>query len=156
MSASATHCKNKARSFQPVTVILVVVFVLIFNNTLAAQTATPTDLRFHKFLPKVAPGQMAQGAANQGALPNGIGLAAAQQMQALQQDKMSRTPAQQKIDSNITVVAPLPPLALTTEKTFPRSSQIRMFVCACDDCFWRRADGPGLDHHHNSYHRSRD
>ncbi|MGA8439026.1 MAG: S8 family serine peptidase [Candidatus Sulfotelmatobacter sp.] len=89
------------RSFERVTAILVSLFVLMASNTLAGQTATPTDLRFHKFQPKVAPEQQVSGARNQAILPGGMSLAAAQQIQGLQQEKASRTPAQQKIDSNV-------------------------------------------------------
>jgi hypothetical protein len=56
---------------------------------------------FHKFRPKIAPEQAYAGALTRGTSPSGIGPMAAQQMLALQQEKASRTPAQQKIDSNV-------------------------------------------------------
>jgi hypothetical protein len=99
MSTSCVRCGENTRCFQSVATILV--FVLMAGSVLAGQTATPTDLRFHKFQPKVAPGQESPGAGSQAILPNGMSLAAAQQIQALQQEKASRTPAQQKIDSNV-------------------------------------------------------
>ncbi len=70
---------------------------------LAGQTArsAATDVQFHKFQPKVAPDQAVSPGTNQGQTINGMSVTAAQQMQALQQDKASRTPAQRKIDSNI-------------------------------------------------------
>ncbi|MGA9391889.1 MAG: S8 family serine peptidase [Candidatus Sulfotelmatobacter sp.] len=85
-----------------VTGTLVSIFVLLASSILAGQTPKPTDLQFHKFQPKVAPERQVAGAPGQGTiLPNGMSLTAAQQIQALQQEKNSRTPAQQKIDSNI-------------------------------------------------------
>ncbi|MGC2321395.1 MAG: S8 family serine peptidase, partial [Terriglobales bacterium] len=60
-----------------------------------------TDLQFHKFEPKVAPDRAAPADTNQGQTVSGISVNAARQMQALQQEKASRTPAQRKIDSNI-------------------------------------------------------
>ena len=63
-------------------------------------------MQFHKFQPKGQPGQAAQGASpaetsNQGTSSNGISATAVQQILALQQEKASRTPAQQKVDSNV-------------------------------------------------------
>lgn len=62
-----------------------------------------TDLRVHKFQPQGAPEQAADSASrsDRTAGANGISHFAANQMQALQREKYSRTPAQQKIDSNI-------------------------------------------------------
>jgi hypothetical protein len=72
------------------------------SGLLAAQNAKTSDLQFHKFLPKVAPEQVVGANASQaGASGTRIGMIAAQQIQALQQEKASRTPAQRKIDSNI-------------------------------------------------------
>jgi len=70
---------------------------------LSAQSAqdTGTDLKFHKFQPKVPPEQAAKTAAAQLPGPAGMSAGAAQQIQALEQEKDSRTPAQQKIDSNV-------------------------------------------------------
>jgi Subtilase family len=101
MSASVTRCTEYPGSFDQVTTILLTIFVLMASHILTGQTASPTDLQFHKFQPKVAPEQQASGAATQAMLPNGISLNAVLQMQALQQEKASRTPAQQKIDSNV-------------------------------------------------------
>ncbi len=77
---------------------------LAFTTAVAAQTAqdsqgtgSGTDLRFHKFQPSVAPENALPSAALQ-AGPNTI---TQQQILALEQDKASRTPAQQKIDSNV-------------------------------------------------------
>jgi hypothetical protein len=81
-------------------VLLTLFFILFFLSSFcAAQTAT--DLQFHKFRPAVPPeraGARAQGPDEQ---PSGISVNAALQMNALQQDKAARTPAQRKIDSNI-------------------------------------------------------
>ena len=96
-----TPCAKNTRAFQQVTTILVSIFILTASNILAGQTPTPTDLRFHKFQPKVSPERAASGIPNQGTLPNGMSVSAALQIQALQQEKASRTPAQQKIDSNV-------------------------------------------------------
>jgi hypothetical protein len=101
MSACSARCVKNSRSFQQVATILVSVFVLMAGNFLVGQTASPTDLQFHKFQPKVSPEQAASGAPSQGTLPNGISVTAAQQMLALQREKNSRTPAQQKVDSNV-------------------------------------------------------
>jgi Bacterial Ig-like domain (group 3)/Subtilase family len=62
-----------------------------------------TDLQMHKFQPQGAPERAADSASigDRTAGANGISHFAANQMQALQQEKYSRTQAQQKIDSNI-------------------------------------------------------
>jgi hypothetical protein len=85
---------------------ILTLFVLMASHLLAGQTAKPTDLEFHKFQPKVSPEKASpekavSGAQNQAASPDGIGPVAAQQMLSLQQEKASRTPAQQKVDSNV-------------------------------------------------------
>ncbi len=98
MSASAFRC-TETRSFARITT-LASIFVLVTSSVLAGQTVAPTDLQFHKFQPKVSPEQ-ASSAVSQAILPNGMSLFAAQQIQALRQEKASRTPAQQKIDSNV-------------------------------------------------------
>lgn len=71
----------------------------------ARQTATDvgTDLHFHKFQPKMSPEMAAQSAStfDRTVDASGISRFAAAQMNALQQEKASRTPAQQKIDSNV-------------------------------------------------------
>lgn len=83
-----------------ITPVFLILFILITCSVLAAQAPTATDLQFHKFRPKVTPEQAAR-AQDQALPPYGISLNAALQMAALQQEKASRTPAQQKIDSNI-------------------------------------------------------
>lgn len=88
-----THCA--------VGLIAMLVLVLSITSPLAGQSERTTDLQFHKFQPPVAPEEIAGADANQGKPTAGISAAAAQQMQALQQDKAQRTPAQRKIDSNI-------------------------------------------------------
>jgi hypothetical protein len=92
---------RKLRSFGRASFILLALFVSILSSPVAAQTAKPTDLEFHKFQPKVAPEQAYAGALTQGTSPSGIGPMAAQQILSLQQEKASRTAAQQKIDSNV-------------------------------------------------------
>ena len=81
-----------------------IILSLVFTATVAAQTTQDsqgagagTDLRFHKFQPPVAPENALSSAAAQ-ASPDAL---AQQQILALEQDKASRTPAQQKIDSNV-------------------------------------------------------
>jgi hypothetical protein len=72
--------------------------------TLAQTVAgSVTDLQMHKFQPQEAPERAADSAStgDRTAGDNGISHFAANQMRALQQEKYSRTPAQQKIDSNI-------------------------------------------------------
>jgi hypothetical protein len=105
MSASRISCSSgsdeKVRSLRPIVMTMVVVFVVIVSSPLFGQAAAVTDLQFHKFLPKVAPEQAAPVANIKGTSPLGMSPSAAQQMQALQQEKASRTPAQQKIDSNV-------------------------------------------------------
>jgi hypothetical protein len=93
---------QRFRCSVPVATILLVLFVLAASVFLSGQSAkdTGTDLQFHKFQPKVTPDEAVVGDSAQSNI-SGIGVTAAQQMQALQQDKAARTPAQQKIDSNI-------------------------------------------------------
>jgi Subtilase family len=83
-------------------------FLLVAVGTGAvalAQTlaGSATDLQMHKFQPRGAPERAADSASisDRTAGANGISRFAANQMRALQQEKDSRTPAQQKIDSNI-------------------------------------------------------
>jgi uncharacterized repeat protein (TIGR01451 family) len=71
---------------------------------LFAQDARPTntDLTFHKFVPATPPeNNAAASPARQAATKDAINAAATQQIQLLMQEKSSRTPAQQKIDSNV-------------------------------------------------------
>jgi hypothetical protein len=88
MSASFRPCEKKTHSFQQPATILVSVFVLMAGGILAGQTATPTDLKFHKFQPKVAPEQPASSANTQVTPPNGISLAGAQQIQLCNRKKL--------------------------------------------------------------------
>src|SRR5579864_7985184 len=82
--------------------------VLLASVSVSGQTTkeSATDLQFHTFQPKASPelaAQAAQAATKQNSGPsvNGISWFAAQQMNALQREKIARTPAQQKIDSNV-------------------------------------------------------
>jgi hypothetical protein len=95
------HSGQGLRSKGRITIISLAFLVLMASSPLAGQSSKTTDLQFHKFQPRVAPDLAASAASNQGASSNGIILTAAQQMQALQQEKASRTPTQQKIDSNV-------------------------------------------------------
>ena len=63
--------------------------------------ASGTDVQLHRFVPKVSPELAAQSALDKTVDASGISHFAAAQMRALQQEKESRTPAQQKIDSNV-------------------------------------------------------
>lgn len=81
--------------------ILLALFILMACTLAAGQTPTATDLQLHKFHPTASPQAAASSAARQSAGPYGMSVNAARQMAALQQEKASRTPAQQKIDSNI-------------------------------------------------------
>lgn len=98
MSYSCAFCRRSERSLGAG---LLSVFILLASTTLSGQAPKPTDLEYHKFRPKVAPEPMASSALNQATISNGISASVLQQMQALQLEKMSRTPAQQKIDSNV-------------------------------------------------------
>ena len=75
--------------------------IVLISAPLHGQDTQTTDLQFHKFRPKVAMEQAASAASQLAAAPSGLGSMAVQQMQALQLEKASRTPAQQKIDSNV-------------------------------------------------------
>src|SRR5579864_8027806 len=79
--------------------------VLLASVSVSGQTTkeSATDLQFHTFQPKASPELAAQAATKQNSGPsvNGISWFAAQQMSALQREKIARTPAQQKIDSNV-------------------------------------------------------
>ncbi|MGH9704819.1 MAG: hypothetical protein ACRD4K_15700, partial [Candidatus Acidiferrales bacterium] len=66
-----------------------------------APQGTGTDVHFHKFMPAVPPEQSAPRATAQMPSSTGLSAFAAQQVLALEQDKDSRTPAQQKMDSNL-------------------------------------------------------
>ena len=96
---------SEIRRFTCTTTILFLLFVLTSGVLLSGQTTkdSVTDLHLHKFQPKVAPELAGQSDTSQSTGPsvNGISPFAAQQMNALQKEKISRTPAQQKIDSNL-------------------------------------------------------
>src|SRR5215831_10172440 len=81
--------------------LLILCFTAIVPVSAQSAKDSAADLQFHKFQPKVAPDRAIPMGANQAQTDNGMSVFAAQQMTALQQDKASRTPAQQKIDSNI-------------------------------------------------------
>ena len=66
MSASHSPRVEVTRSFQQVATILLSLFVLMAGNLLAGQSASPTDLQFHKFQPEVSPEQAASGGPSQG------------------------------------------------------------------------------------------
>jgi uncharacterized repeat protein (TIGR01451 family) len=81
-----------------------ILFAAAISAPAFAQDARPTntDLKFHKFVPPTPPENNASAsAARQATTPDAVNSAATQQMQLLLQEKSSRTPAQQKIDSNI-------------------------------------------------------
>jgi len=88
------------RSFRLPGTIILALFMMTAAVSLPAQ-GTGADLKFHKFQPKVPPEQAAPAAQGQVPGPAGMSAGAAQQIQALEQEKESRTPAQQKIDSNV-------------------------------------------------------
>lgn len=105
MSDLSTTCYGNScdtpRWIRPI-VITFLALAATLPLPLAAQTLPPADLQFHKFQPKVAPEQsVSQTSSTRGVSSNGISTTALQQMQALQQEKASRIPAQQKIDSNV-------------------------------------------------------
>ena len=82
--------------------IIVLAVFLTSASMLSAQTVadTSTDLKFHKFQPSVPPEYMVPQA-SQFQSATEISANAKQQMQMLQAEKDARTPAQQKIDSNV-------------------------------------------------------
>ncbi|HEY6849424.1 MAG TPA: Ig-like domain repeat protein [Terracidiphilus sp.] len=84
---------------------LLLLTALVPGGPLAAQAATQpvTDLQFHTFHPSGAPDAAAQSASveDRKKQANGMSLFAANQINALNQEKNSRTPAQRKIDSNV-------------------------------------------------------
>lgn len=91
-------------SITPITALLV--FFVLTGSSLLGQNPKTTDVQFHKFQPKVQPGQTAgwvstAQTSSQENSSRGISASALQQILALQQDKASRTPTQQKVDSNV-------------------------------------------------------
>src|SRR5260370_8467269 len=105
---------RQLRSFWLSSTIVLALFMMTAIVSVRAQVAQDTDVKFHKFQPKVPPEQAAPTAAAQHPGPAGMSATAAQQIQALEQEKDSRTPAQQKIDSNV-----LYPLRILQEKPPP-------------------------------------
>ena len=93
-------------SARPVSFSIAILLLLYLPATAipasAQSTQRPgTDLHFHKFMPAVAPEQANHKTAALVQGPAGISNDAAQQIVALELDKGSRTPAQQKLDSNL-------------------------------------------------------
>src|ERR1700674_2946750 len=81
--------------------IILALFIMTASVSLTAQVAhdtryNGTDIQLHKFQPRVTPEQASQPAPGQSADDF-----TARQIVALEQEKNSRTPAQQKIDSNL-------------------------------------------------------
>ena len=105
MSGSRSFCGNcfcgKLRLVRPFVIVLLALVVVTGSSSLAGQSTTSTDLQFHKFQPAGSPERAASSQATKELFSNGARLSVAEQMQALQQEKASRTPAQQRIDSNI-------------------------------------------------------
>lgn len=93
------------RRFSCAVTTLFLLFALVCSVASSAQSTmnAVTDLQFHKFQPKVDPHQAAESASSHDLSQkvNGMSVFAARQINALQQEKLSRTPAQQKIDSNV-------------------------------------------------------
>jgi hypothetical protein len=82
--------------------LIAALFMISSSSVLRAQVlqnapGSATDLRFHKFQPTVQP----ETAVAAGITQVQADALATQQIMALEQDKASRTPAQQKIDSNV-------------------------------------------------------
>src|ERR1700735_208806 len=85
-----------------ISAVALAIFVLTASAPLSAQTTRPsgTDIQFHKFVPIVPPENSKFAAAN-ASDPAQVNSVISQQIQLLMQEKASRTPAQQKIDSNV-------------------------------------------------------
>jgi hypothetical protein len=94
---------RRSRSCYLATKLVLALSIVAATLTLSAQVGQDisTDLHFHKFHPKMAPDRAAPAAKSQVQDASGITPAAAQQMQALEEEKNSRTPAQRRIDSNV-------------------------------------------------------
>jgi hypothetical protein len=106
MFSSGLFCGRYSHQYQPLRstariTILLSLLIFVASNPLSGQAQKGTDLLFHKFQPTVAPEQAVSAATNPQASPSEMSLTATRQIQALLQDKASRTPLQQKIDSNI-------------------------------------------------------
>ncbi len=91
---------RRTRSCRQVIKLVLALSIATVSLALSAQDIS-TDLHFHKFLPETAPDQSSPAANNQIQGSRAIALSAVQQMQALEDEKNSRTPAQRKIDSNV-------------------------------------------------------
>jgi hypothetical protein len=83
-----------------ISAVALTIFVLTASAPLFAQTTSGTDIQFHKFVPLVPPENSKFAAAN-ASDPAQVNSVISQQIQLLMQEKASRTPAQQKIDSNV-------------------------------------------------------
>jgi hypothetical protein len=96
---------NSFRDFRPLMVRLSLVLTLLAISTSSAlqaqvlqNTTNPgTDVKFHKFQPPVQP----EAAVTVGATQAQFDALTTQQISALELEKASRTPTQQKIDSNV-------------------------------------------------------
>ncbi len=99
--SQSTSLDEGFRTNGRITRVFLAFLIVIASSSLVGQNPQTTDLQFHKFQPRVTPDHAVSATSNRGTSPYGISLSAAQQMQALQQEKASRTPTQQKIDSNI-------------------------------------------------------
>ncbi|HLK54181.1 MAG TPA: hypothetical protein VKU42_12050, partial [Candidatus Angelobacter sp.] len=95
---------NGFRDSHPLMVRLLVITLLSISTSSALRAQTiqnavnnGTDVKFHKFQPPVPP----EAAVTAGTTPAQSDALTAQQIMALEQEKASRTPAQQKIDSNV-------------------------------------------------------
>jgi uncharacterized repeat protein (TIGR01451 family) len=62
---------------------------------------TGTDLKLHKFVPKIPPEIATPAPANQTLNTTGLSALTVQQIEMLEMEKVSRTPSQRKIDSNV-------------------------------------------------------
>src|SRR5260370_40300790 len=94
--------KRDLDSNRSVAITILALSLMAASVSLRAEVGqdTGTDLNFHKFQPKVAP-EKAPSVAAQIPSPNGMSFGAAQQIQALQQQKDSRTPPQWRIDAHL-------------------------------------------------------
>jgi hypothetical protein len=84
-----------------ISVVALTIFILTGSASLSAQGVqnTGSDIQFHKFVPIIPPENSAFAAKSSD--PAQVNAAVGQQVQLLMQEKFARTPAQQKIDSNV-------------------------------------------------------
>ncbi|HLW98829.1 MAG TPA: S8 family serine peptidase [Candidatus Acidoferrales bacterium] len=88
-------------------VISLVMFFSAASDRLIAQGVsqdaqnTGTDLKLHKFVPKIQPEIATPAPANQPLNTNGLSALTVQQIEMLEIEKVSRTSSQRKIDSNV-------------------------------------------------------